>query len=235
MHKPVQINYIGQAYHTMDWIGVITKGLVTGLILTLSFGAGFFALVQTSISRGTQKGLLIAVGAMISDAMYIFMALFATSFISEELPKYDKWIRIAALVSFILIGIRTIIKSSKVLQTGDIGEKPNYYFISKGFLLNKLNPMILITWIGITAYLRSSLLYDLTHLMVFFIAVMSSVFGTQAGICYFSNRIKKVLSEQFIHRMNILIGIVFIGLGLLIFFSGGSTEEGIEKAKDLLQ
>jgi hypothetical protein len=34
--------------------------------------------------------------------------------------------------------------------------------------------------------------------------------------------------------MNILIGILFIGLGLLIFFSGGSTEEGIEKAKDLL-
>lgn len=219
----------------MDWIGVISKGLLTGLILTLSFGAGFFALVQTSISRGTNKGLLIAVGAMISDAMYIFMALFATSFISEELPKYDKWIRIAALVSFIVIGIRTIIKSSKVLQTGDIGEKPNYYFISKGFLLNKLNPMILITWIGITAYLRSSLLYDLPHLITFFMAVMISVFGTQAAICYSSNKIKSVLSEQFIHRMNILIGILFIGLGLLIFFSGGSTEEGIEKAKDLLQ
>ena len=219
----------------MDWIGVISKGLLTGLILTLSFGAGFFALVQTSISRGTNKGLLIALGAMISDAMYIFMALFATSFISEELPKYDKWIRIAALVSFIFIGIRTIIKSSKVLQTGDIGEKPNYYFISKGFLLNKLNPMILITWIGITAYLRSSLLYDLPHLLAFFTAVMISVFGTQAAICYSSNKIKSVLSEQFIHRMNILIGILFIGLGLLIFFSGGSTEEGIEKAKDLLQ
>ncbi len=218
----------------MDWIGVISKGIITGLILTLSFGAGFFALVQTSISRGTNKGILIAVGAVISDALYIFMAMFATSFISEELPKYDKWIRIAALVSFIFIGIRTIIKSSKVLQTGDIGEKPNYYFISKGFLLNKLNPMILITWIGITAYLRSSLLYDLPHLIVFFLAVMTSVFATQAGICYSSNKIKKWLSEQFIHRMNILIGILFIGLGLLIFISGGSTEEGIEKAKDLL-
>jgi threonine/homoserine/homoserine lactone efflux protein len=218
----------------MDWIGVISKGIITGLILTLSFGAGFFALVQTSISRGTNKGILIAVGAVISDALYIFMAMFATSFISEELPKYDKWIRIAALVSFIFIGIRTIIKSSKVLQTGDIGEKPNYYFISKGFLLNKLNPMILITWIGITAYLRSSLLYDLPHLIAFFVAVMESVFATQAGICYSSNKIKNYLSEQFIHRMNILIGILFIGLGLLIFFSGGSTEEGIEKAKDLL-
>jgi threonine/homoserine/homoserine lactone efflux protein len=218
----------------MDWIGVISKGIITGLILTLSFGAGFFALVQTSISRGTNKGILIAVGAVISDALYIFMAMFATSFISEELPKYDKWIRIAALVSFIFIGIRTIIKSSKVLQTGDIGEKPNYYFISKGFLLNKLNPMILITWIGITAYLRSSLLYDLPHLIAFFVAVMASVFATQAGICYSSNKIKNYLSEQFIHRMNILIGILFIGLGLLIFFSGGSTEEGIEKAKDLL-
>jgi len=62
----------------MEILGIVAKGLITGLILTMSFGAGFFALVQTSITRGVRKGLLIALGAVISDAIYIFMALFAT-------------------------------------------------------------------------------------------------------------------------------------------------------------
>lgn len=218
----------------MGILGIIAKGLITGLILTMSFGAGFFALVQTSITRGVRKGLLIALGAVISDAIYIFMALFATGFISEELPKYDKFIRIGAMLAFLAIGIRTIYKSSKILNEGVIENKSTFYFISKGFLLNKLNPMILITWLGITAFLRSSLQYHLIELIVFFGAVMLSVFATQAFICYSSGKIKRLLSEQFIHRLNIITGILFIGLGILIYFSGGSTGESIEKAKDLL-
>lgn len=218
----------------MEILGIISKGLLTGLILTMSFGAGFFALIQTSITRGVKKGLLIAFGAVISDSIYIFMALFATSFISEELPKYDRYIRIGAMMAFLLIGIRTIYKSSKIVNEGITDSKSDFYFITKGFLLNKLNPMILLTWLGIAAFLRSSLQYHLTELILFFGSVMLSVFATQAFICYSSGKIKGLLSEQLIHRINIVTGIIFIGLGILIYFSGNSTGESIEKAKDLL-
>lgn len=218
----------------MAWTEIILKGIVTGLVLTLSFGAGFFALIQTSIAKGVKKGLFIALGAMISDMLYILMALFATSFISEELPKYDKLIRILAMLSFLFFGLKNILQSKKKFEEKEIVAEPNFYFLSKGFILNKLNPMILLTWVGISAYLRSSLLYDNVQLILFFSSVMASVFATQSLICYSSHKLKKILSDSFIQWMNIVVGLLFIILGLSIFFYGGSPESGIEKARHML-
>lgn len=111
----------------MSTTNIIIQGLFTGIILTLSFGAGFFALVQTSIVRGYQKALLIALGAIVSDTLFIGISVFATSFISEELPKYAQTIKAIALVAFLFLGIRTILKSSKLIKSSDQAGRPNYF------------------------------------------------------------------------------------------------------------
>jgi threonine/homoserine/homoserine lactone efflux protein len=213
---------------------IILQGLITGIILTLSFGAGFFALVQTSIIRGYKKGLLIALGAILSDTLFIGIAVFATSFVSEELPKFAGTIKAVALVAFLFLGIRTILKSSKLIRSSDQGGRPNYFYVSKGFILNIVNPLVLITWLGITLYLESTLQYGVKELTIFFAMVLLGTFGSQSAVCIFSHKIKAYLSDQFIHRMNIIIGVLFIIIGLFIFLNNGNTELEIEKAKDLL-
>jgi threonine/homoserine/homoserine lactone efflux protein len=213
---------------------IILQGLITGIILTLSFGAGFFALVQTSIIRGYKKGLLIALGAILSDTLFIGISVFATSFVSEELPKFAGTIKAVALVAFLFLGIRTILKSSKLIRSSDQGGRPNYFYVSKGFILNIVNPLVLITWLGITLYLESTLQYGVKELTVFFAMVLIGTFGSQSAVCIFSHKIKSYLSDQFIHRMNIIIGVLFIFIGLLIFLNNGNTALEIEKAKNLL-
>jgi L-lysine exporter family protein LysE/ArgO len=218
----------------MSISNIILQGLITGIILTLSFGAGFFALVQTSILRGYKKGLLIALGAILSDTLFIGISVFATSFVSEELPKFASTIKAVALVAFLFLGIRTILKSSKLIRSSDQGGRPNYFYVSKGFILNIVNPLVLITWLGITLYLESTLQYGVKELAVFFAMVLIGTFGSQSAVCIFSHKIKAYLSDQFIHRMNIVIGVLFIIIGLFIFLNNGNTELEIEKAKDLL-
>lgn len=219
----------------MNWLQIITQGTITGILLTLSFGAGFFALVQTSILFSYRKGLLIALGAIISDALFIAMAVFSTTFISAELPKYESSIRIIALIAFLVLGIRTILKSSHYKNESVRTVKANYYYISKGFLLNLVNPLVLITWLGITIFLESTLHYGVEELSLYFLCVILSTFASQSAVCVFSHKIKNYLSDNFIHRMNIAIGVLFIVLGLALFFSGNQTGEGINKAKELLQ
>jgi threonine/homoserine/homoserine lactone efflux protein len=219
----------------MTIFNIILQGIITGVILTLSFGAGFFALVQTSILRGYKKGLLIALGAILSDTLFIGLALFATSFISEELPKYAQLIKIIALVAFLFLGVRSILKSSKLIKSADQEGRPNYFYISKGFILNIVNPLVLITWLGITLYLESNLNYQWSQLVLFFTMVLIGTFGSQSAICYFSHKIKSLLSDQFIHRMNIFIGLIFIVIGLMVFFNNSNPSLGMEKAQQLLE
>ncbi|MDZ4666654.1 MAG: LysE family transporter [bacterium] len=219
----------------MDIFNIILQGLITGVILTLSFGAGFFALVQTSIMRGYKKGLFIALGAIISDTLFIGLAMFATSFISEELPKYAQLIKIIALAAFLLLGIRSILKSSKLIKSADSEGRPNYFYISKGFILNIVNPLVLITWLGITLFLESTLNYKPIELALFFAMVLIGTFASQSAICIFSHKIKSLLSDKFIHRMNISIGFLFIAIGLMLFFNNSDPQMGMVKAQQLLK
>jgi threonine/homoserine/homoserine lactone efflux protein len=218
----------------MNFVEPIIQGTITGIVLTLSFGAGFFALIQTSILRGYKKGMLIALGAIISDTIFIAISIFATSFVSEELPKYARTFKLVALVAFIFLGVRTILKSSKIINTSDKEGRPNYFYITKGFLLNVVNPLVMITWLGITLFLESTLHYGNIELSIYFLSVLVSTLLVQSAICIFSYKIKNYLSDLFIHRLNIFIGILFIALGLFLFFGNNDSGEGMEKAKDLL-
>lgn len=218
----------------MSAIQIIIQGTITGAVLTLSFGAGFFALVQTSITRGYKKGLLIACGAIICDSLFILISIFATSFIKEELPKYADTIRLVALIAFLVLGIYSISKSSVIKNSTDQAPKPNYLYITKGIILNIVNPLVLVTWLGITLFLESNLKYTSIDLFIYFLAVMVATFGSQTAICFFSHKIKNYLSPVFIHRMNIVIGILFILIGLVIYFNAGNSEVDMEQAKDLL-
>lgn len=98
-----------------------------------------------------------------------------------------------------------------------------------------MNPLVLITWLGITLFLESTLNYGFKELALFFIMVLIGTFGSQSAICIFSHKIKSYLSNVFIHRMNIAVGIEFTTIGLLIFFNEGNTAEEIEKAKGLIK
>jgi threonine/homoserine/homoserine lactone efflux protein len=219
----------------MNLPNLFLQGAITGLLLTMSFGAGFFALVQTSITKGLKKGLMIAVGAIISDLIFIGIAIFATSAVNEELPKYSELIRWIGLGTFLSLGTRTILKSSKIVSGEEQGNRPLYYYITKGFLLNIVNPLVLLTWIGISVYLQSTLRYTGAETTIFFMATMIATFASQAGICLFSHKIKSYLSEKFLHKMNIIIGILFIVIGIGLFIGIGSNSNEIEKAKDLLK
>jgi threonine/homoserine/homoserine lactone efflux protein len=46
----------------MEILEPIWKGLVTGILFTLTFGTVFFSLIQTSIKRGLQKATIYSTG-----------------------------------------------------------------------------------------------------------------------------------------------------------------------------
>jgi threonine/homoserine/homoserine lactone efflux protein len=217
-------------------VGIILQGLVTGIIVSLSFGAGFFSLIQTSIIRGIRKAVFISVGVIISDAIFIFFSVFATSFISHELIKYEREIRIGGMIVLVAMGIYSLIKSARVMNASVADDPHVMYYVSKGFLINTFNPINALTWIGVALFLESALQYDIPQVVAYFVFVVIAIFGTQMAVCYSAHKLKRWLSEKTIHRTNIIVGVIFIALGGYIFFSKSSTSQTspIEKARKIM-
>ncbi|MEZ4902445.1 MAG: LysE family transporter [Spirosomataceae bacterium] len=66
-------------------------GLFTGILLCLTFGTVFFALIQASIERGPRSGVQIALGVVVSDAFFVFTAIFGTSFLPNQPFQSMDW------------------------------------------------------------------------------------------------------------------------------------------------
>jgi threonine/homoserine/homoserine lactone efflux protein len=189
----------------------ILKGFITGLLFTMTFGTVFFSLIQTSIKRGLNKALFIALGVVCSDAFFISVAVLGTSFIAAEMHKFDTEIRFVGFIFLFALGIRSIIKK-EVDHTNDSApvEKKDILYIMKGIMLNSINPMILISWMGVTTYVETVTKFSINQVVLFYIVVLATMFGTMFGISYFAGKLRSVLSPQNMHRLNIGSGIVFI-------------------------
>lgn len=203
----------------MDIIAPIWKGLITGILFTLTFGTVFFSLIQTSIKRGLYKALFIAFGVLLSDAFFISVAVLGTTFIADEMTKLDTEIRLVGFVFLLILGIKSIIKK-EVDHSNDapLTEKKDILYVIKGIMLNSINPMILISWMGVTTYVEGAAQFSLNQIILFYIIVLLTMFGTMFGISYFAGKLKSVLSAQNMHRLNIGSGILFIVFAIAIFW-----------------
>lgn len=221
---------------------IVALGLLTGFVVSMSFGAGFFSIIQTSISKGKSKAFLISLGLIISDVVFIFLAIFATNFISNELLKYQFYIRLVGMILLVLLGIYLIRKSAKQMG-GHIelvtNKRPAYAYLAKGFLINSFNPLTLIMWIGTSVFVQTALGFSARYLLVFFGAVLTSLTASQYAVCHFAQKVGKWLSTNNIHRINIGAGCIMILLGLVLFFSkdidASATSSPVDKVQQLIK
>lgn len=196
--------------------GIILKAYLTGFFLTVSFGAGFFSLVFTSINKGYRKGLLIASGSILSDTLYIALCLFATSFVESELKRLETEIRIVGALVLLIMGIYVYRKTKTGFEEKDTDTKTgNWFYIMKGVMLNTVNPLIVVTWLGIVAY-QETALSGFDEVMIYFAFVLVFIAFNQFLVCYSANKIKKYLSDNFLRNLNHVIGAVFWVIAVVV-------------------
>ena len=203
----------------MHMFDPIWKGIVTGLLFTLTFGTVFFSLIQTSVKRGFNKALYIALGVLLSDAFFIAVSLWGTSFVADEMHKYDMQIRIVGFVFLVVLGIRSIIKK-EVDHTNDTAptERKGILYFIKGAMLNSINPMVLISWMGVVTYVETVIKFDYNNTLFYFMVVLATMLTTMIGIVYFAGKLRHVLSVKNMHRLNVFSGITFIIFAVVILW-----------------
>jgi threonine/homoserine/homoserine lactone efflux protein len=83
-------------------------------------------------------------------------------------------------------------------------------------MLNKVNPLIIVTWLGIVAYVESSLKFSNNDIALYFLSVISAIMFNQLLICYSASKLKRILSDSLITKLNHLVGIIFIIVAVIL-------------------
>lgn len=192
-------------------------GLPTGIIMSFMMGTVFFALINNSINYGPINGVLVAAGVVLSDIIFTAIALFGSQYL-PVLDQYEQYVRWIGGLFIIFLGVSQISNQRKLKQ-GSSELKPMrkpLLFVSEGFLLNMLNPMNLVTWVAITAYLTNVYHLNLDQKTYFFAGAVIGIFAAESGISLAAHRLKVFLNSDRLKYLNYSIGALFFLFGFLL-------------------
>lgn len=195
----------------------ILYGLGMGTVLSLMLGTVFFALIQNSIDFGYQSGIFIASGVVVSDCMFITVAMLGTSLL-PQIPHLSFYSSLVGGVLLIFLGLHSILsKKPKVVYPKTKLGNQIYYF-STGFLLNLLNPVNFLFWAAIITKLQIEKAFSFQNQLIFFVFCLFATFCSEVLISYFASRLSKVFTPLVLRRINQVSGIFFVCLGIKLLY-----------------
>lgn len=195
---------------------LISSAIFAGIILSFGFGSVFFALIQTSIEYGFKNAVKIALGVCFGDFLLISIAILGAIIIPSG-DIFSAWAKGIGAVLLLILGIIHIRNKKVSAKVQEYRWLKFLYFFIKGFLLNVLNPVNLISWLVLAASLKSYK-YSTNEQSYFLIITVVTIFICESLIALFASKIKIYLSESIIQKINIITGLVFIGLSLKFFY-----------------
>jgi threonine/homoserine/homoserine lactone efflux protein len=202
-------------------IEAILKGLLLGLILSISIGPVIFAIIKQSLTNGKRSGYAFVAGVSSSDIVLLFICNFFTSLFNLVL-NHKSSIALAGAGFLLLMGLYALffkklklenMETSGVNKTLGIKNLVSSYF--SGFLMNTLNPSVFLFWFAWTAAINTSS-DNLPNPVQFKLIV----FGTCLGFVLLSDLIKVFLAGKLRPRLtekNLIWINRFSGMIILIF------------------
>lgn len=218
----------------MNIADAIIKGMLVGLFMAISVGPTLFAIIKYSLSFSYRAGLAFVLGVSVSDAIYITLANVAATWL-QHLRPYEKYIAIGGGGALMIMGLAGIIRRQvpKRPSSTPIAVSGRHYFKIwlSGFLVNTLNPGVLITWLGAATITGTA---TAGYRFVLFATCLIIILGIDFAKVFLADRIKRFLTlRRMIYMQRFSSACLFlIGLTLVLttIFSSGAADGG-EKSR----
>ena len=88
----------------------------------------------------------------------------------------------------------------------------------KGFILNIINPFVLLLWISWVTIVSSNTNYQHLHIIIFFSVTLITVLATDVAKAYGAHKIKQMLNAHLLLMVNRLVGLIMIGCGIWMMY-----------------
>lgn len=191
-----------------------------GLFMAISVGPTLFAIIRYSIHHSYRAGLAFVLGVSLSDIMYVALANIATQWMTF-LESHQKTVGYIGSTLFICMGFYGLIKKFKPKKPNreqrnvKISTGAYFQIFMSGFLMNSLNPGVVITWVGAVAMLAGPAV-EVSHRLVLFGVCLGLVLSIDFLKVFLAEKIRHKLNLRKIMYINKISAACILGLGLVL-------------------
>jgi threonine/homoserine/homoserine lactone efflux protein len=206
-------------------LDLFINGIVVGLLVAISLGPAFFAVIQTGISQGFKFGFILSIGILLSDILMVVISyLIGSAFLDD--PKNKVFVGLIGGIILIIFGSVSWAKKPDVLKRRSVKFKQEVKqpsivgYLTKGFFLNIANPFIFFFWFGALGIVgklapEGELLQATT---VFFTGTFIITFSGDLLKSYVGKLIRNFLSPRKELIINKIFGVMLVTFGIVLIF-----------------
>jgi threonine/homoserine/homoserine lactone efflux protein len=202
----------------------ILKGLVLGLLLSISVGPIIFAIIKQSVNNGHKAGYTFVAGVSASDITLVLVCNFFTTLFTSAL-NHSTEIAVTGSIFLVVVGIYTLFFKKVVTdEDNNLVEKKFRkrdllgIFLS-GYFMNILNPGVFIFWFAWTAAIvgdAASTPNPVNYKFTVFITCLVFVLLSDIAKVAVAGKLRSKLTPHNLRIINKISGIILIGFGIVL-------------------
>ena len=200
------------------------EGALLGLLVAISLGPAFFAIIQTSINKGFKYGVFMAMGISLSDMSLVTISYLIGATLFDD-PQNKVYVGLIGGIILIIFGSVSWAKKPEILKRRNVNYqtpagKPLILYTIRGFFLNIANPFLFFFWFGALGFVGKNAVEGnmLESTIVFFAGTFSVVFATDILKSYVGDKIKGFLRPRKELILNKTVGIALVIFGVVLIF-----------------
>jgi threonine/homoserine/homoserine lactone efflux protein len=203
-------------------VEAILKGLALGVVLALSVGPIIFTIIKQSITVGHKGGFSFVAGVWLSDIILVILSNVFTEWVARML-QYQKMIGYGGSSFLIAMGIYFFFFKKVHLKPTGGNEHADHLRIfemfrifASGFIINTLNPGVLIFWLGNATVL--ALTHSLQERIIIFSVCLLINMAADVGKVMMAGKLRKRLTVHNLSIINKISGAILVAFGIALLY-----------------
>lgn len=202
-------------------MSILLQGIYWGLLLAILVGPLLVALIQASLEQGTKAGLMVGLGIWISDFSFILSVYYGFRYI-DQWVKWDGFqLSVGAMGAVVLLitGIITLVTVPPALDDKNHllkGTSGSWGLLSKGFLINTVNPFTVIFWITVMNGVILEKDFDGAQSFLFFCGLLGTIIFTDSLKIFLAHKIRHRLTSRHLWWVRRVAGIALVVFAFLL-------------------
>jgi threonine/homoserine/homoserine lactone efflux protein len=199
----------------------VIKGFGLGMILAISVGPVIFTILKQSLNNGQKGGFSFVAGVWFSDILLVIISNVFSNLVMSAL-EFKSTIAYVGAAFVISMGIyylffkKVYIGEDNNVLLVQFGKKAFTKAFMSGFLINTLNPSVMLFWlINATAFAASNTTIE--RVIIFSVCLGVNILADVAKVVL-AAKVRHSLTPHNISIINKISGTILIGFGIAIIY-----------------
>ncbi len=184
-------------------------------VFVMTPGPGIFALVSRALSRGPVAAIVLTLGLICADFVYLSLALAGLAFVAQRFHTVFVVVKGVGALYLIYLGVKAWRAAPRAMTRVEERPRGLWRDFAAGFATSGSNPKVILFYLGVLPALVEMTHMNWAHYVLIVSVVTTTLFAGCLVYVALCARMRRLFaSTGAVRRLNRVAGVILVGAGI---------------------